>query len=60
MWLMMDQIKSKQCHFDLPRFSAPPDVVGDNSTGLFPVLNPQGASIPVLQILLYLSAATGS
>jgi hypothetical protein len=22
MWLMMDQIKSKQCHFDVPRFSA--------------------------------------
>jgi hypothetical protein len=22
MWLMIDQIKSKQCHFDVPRFSA--------------------------------------
>ncbi len=22
MWLMTDQIKSKQCHFDVPRFSA--------------------------------------
>jgi hypothetical protein len=36
-------------------------VAGSNSTGIFPELTyPQRASIPVLQILLYLSAATGS